>query len=186
MNIAVYCGASFGNNDNYKKCAEKLGEWIGKNSYTLIYGGGKVGLMGIVADTVLANKSEVIGIMPEFLVKRELAHTNITKLEVVKDMSIRKKKMIDLADVFIALPGGPGTLEEISEVISWSRIGQNANPCILYNENSYYDYLKLMYNKMVEEGFLSKEDNEKILFTDSVEEISEFIKNYVPPKIRKY
>ena len=186
MKITVYCGASMGTSSKYKEAAEKLGKWIADNDYELVYGGGKVGLMGVIANTVLENGGKAHGIMPDFLANRELAHISLTSLEIVEDMSIRKKKMIELGDVFIALPGGPGTLEEITEVISWSRIGKNPNPCILFNESGYYDFLEKMYSTMVEEGFLTKEDKEKILFSSDLVEIKEFIENYKKPEIRQY
>ena len=114
MKITVFCGANNGGNEAYKENAIELGKWIADNNHTLVYGGGKVGLMGVIADTVLENNSEVIGIMPQFLVDREISHTGITEFIIVDDMSIRKDKLVDLGDVFVALPGGPGTLEEIS------------------------------------------------------------------------
>ena len=101
-------------------------------------------------------------------------------------MSVRKNRMIALGDCYIALPGGPGTLEEIAEVISWARVGQNQNPCILFNQNGYYDSLARFYDEMVENGFLSGQDRERILFTDSLEEMEVFISNYTPPEVRKY
>lgn len=118
MKITVFCGANNGRNEAYKENAKELGKWIADNNHTLVYGGGKVGLMDIIADTVLENNSEVIGIMPQFLVDREISHTGITEFIIVDDMSIRKEKLVNLGDVFVALPGGPGTLEEISQVIS--------------------------------------------------------------------
>ncbi|GEN86765.1 TIGR00730 family Rossman fold protein [Oceanobacillus sp. FSL W8-0428] len=186
MNIAVYCGASLGSNTAYQDAAQKVGKWIAEKNNTLVYGGGKAGLMGVVADEVLANNGEVIGIIPDFLVERELSHANLTTLEIVDSMSVRKNRMIALSDCYIALPGGPGTLEEIAEVISWARVGQNQNPCILFNQNGYYDSLARFYDEMVENGFLSVQDRERILFTDSLEEIEVFISDYTPPEVRKY
>lgn len=178
MKITVFCGANNGQSELYKENAIELGEWIAKNNHTLVYGGGKVGLMGIIADTVLGNGGEVIGIMPQFLVDREISHTGITEFIIVDDMSVRKDKLVDLGDVFVALPGGPGTLEEISQVISWVRVGKKDAPCILMNVDGYYDFLEQYFDKMVEEGFLTKEDRERTLFTDSVAEMQEFIRNY--------
>lgn len=186
MNITVYCGASLGNGKEYEEYAENMGKWIGENNHTLVYGGGKVGLMGIVADAVLKEGSKVYGVMPLFLQEREIAHLSLTKMITVDNMTERKKIMMEMGDVFIALPGGPGTLEEISEVISWSRIGQNSKPCIVFNVNGYYDSLKNMYDTMVKEGFLTEEDRNKILFSDSFDEIEEFIEKYEPPKVREY
>ncbi|MFD1065578.1 MULTISPECIES: TIGR00730 family Rossman fold protein [Oceanobacillus] len=186
MYIAVYCGASLGNDQVYQEAAKRVGQWIAEKKHTLVYGGGKVGLMGVVADEVLANHGEAIGVIPDFLVERELSHPDLTSLEVVDSMTVRKNKMIALGDCYIALPGGPGTLEEIAEVISWARVGQNNNPCILFNQNGYYDSLARFYDDMVENGFLSKQDRERILFSDSLEEIEAFITSYTPPELRQY
>ena len=178
MKITVFCGANNGRNEAYKENAMEVGKWIATNNHTLVYGGGKVGLMGIIADTVLEKNSEVIGIMPQFLVDREISHTGITEFIIVDDMSIRKEKLIGLGDVFVALPGGPGTLEEISQVISWVRVGKKDAPCILMNVDGYYDFLEQYFDKMVKEGFLTKEDRARILFAKSVSEMEEFIDNY--------
>lgn len=178
MKTTVFCGANNGRNEAYKENAMEVGKWIATNNHTLVYGGGKVGLMGIIADTVLEKNSEVIGIMPQFLVDREISHTGITEFIIVDDMSERKTKLVDLGDVFIALPGGPGTLEEISQVISWVRVGKKDAPCILMNINGFYDFLEQYFDKMVEEGFLTKEDRARTLFAKSVSEMGEFIDNY--------
>ena len=178
MKITVFCGDNNGKSELYIKNATELGEWIADNNHTLVYGGGKIGLMGVIADTVLENRGEVIGIMPQFLVDREISHTGITEFIIVDDMSDRKTKLVDFGDVFIALPGGPGTLEEISQVISWVRVGKKDAPCILMNVDGYYDFLEQYFDKMVEEGFLTKGDREKTLFTDNIEEMERFIFNY--------
>ncbi|MBL1231053.1 TIGR00730 family Rossman fold protein [Enterococcus sp. BWB1-3] len=184
--IAVYCGANKGNNPVYQEQAKKLGKWMVSQGYGLVYGGGNVGLMGIIADMVLQEGGEVIGVMPTFLVDREIAHPSLTELIVVKDMHERKKKMMDEADCYLALPGGPGTLEEISEAISWARVGEHAHPCVLLNPNGYYDLLADFFNHMVTEGFLSQEDRENILITESFDTIEEFIRNYQAMKVRSY
>ena len=178
MKVTVFCGANNGKSESYIKNATELGEWIADNNHTLVYGGGKIGLMGVIADTVLENRGEVIGIMPQFLVDREISHTGITEFIIVDDMSVRKAKLIDLGDVFIALPGGPGTLEEISQVISWVRVGKKDAPCILMNVDGYYDFLEQYFDKMVAEGFLTIEDRKNTLFTDNIEEMERFIFNY--------
>ena len=178
MRITVFCGANNGKSELYKENAIELGKWIANKNHTLVYGGGKIGLMGVIADTVLENSGEVIGIMPQFLVDREISHKGITEFVIVDDMSERKTQLVDLGDAFIALPGGPGTLEEISQVISWVRVGKKDAPCILMNVNGYYDFLEQYFDKMVEDGFLTKEDRKRTLFTDSIDEIEEFIVNY--------
>ncbi|MCO7176864.1 TIGR00730 family Rossman fold protein [Sporolactobacillus kofuensis] len=184
--IAVYCGASKGKNPIYEDYAVKLAKWITDAQCELVYGGGKVGLMGIVADTVLDHGGKVIGVMPQFLVDREIAHDQLSRLVVVNDMDERKKKMMDLSDCCMALPGGPGTLEEISEAISWARLGENASPCIFLNVNGYYDLIGRFFDQMVDEGFLSSEDRKKVLISDSFDEIKTFIETYVPPHVRTY
>ncbi|MDO4774300.1 MAG: TIGR00730 family Rossman fold protein [Aerococcaceae bacterium] len=186
MNITVYCGANVGNNGKYRQVAQELGHWIATNGHTLVYGGGKVGLMAVVADTVLALGGRVIGIMPTFLRDRELAHSGLSELRIVENMSDRKRQMFDLGDVFIALPGGPGTLEEITEVISWSRIGQNAHPCIVFNADNFYDLLEQHYNYMVEEGFLTQVERDKVLFSNDLSEMETFIATYQALEVRKY
>lgn len=184
MNITVYCGASLGKNGIYEEIAKKMGAWIAENGHTLVYGGGNTGLMGKVADAVLEKGGQVIGVIPTFLKEWELAHHGITELHEVKDMSERKKMMFDLGDAFIALPGGAGTLEEIVEVISWSRLGQNDKPCILFDVDQFYHHLGALFQHMVKEGFLTAEDTERILFADDFQRISDFIANYQPPKPR--
>ncbi|SMH69754.1 TIGR00730 family Rossman fold protein [Latilactobacillus curvatus] len=186
QNIAVYCGASSGNKIIYTEAAKALGTWIAERNARLIYGGAQVGLMGTVADTVLAHDGQVTGVMPRFMSQQELVHPGLTEMIKVDTMSARKAKMIELADVFIALPGGPGTLEEMSEVISWARIGQQNGPCIFYNVAGYYDLLQQFLAHMVSEGFLTQVDFEKYLFTDSFSVMASFIKDYQPPKIREY
>lgn len=152
MKITVYCGANSGSNKIYYNKAVELGNWIAQYNHQLVYGGGKVGLMGILADTVMAKEGYVTGVIPTFLKDREIAHPGISELITVENMSQRKNLIISLADVFIALPGGPGTLEEITEVISWSRIGKNDKPCILLNVDGYFNSLRAMYERMVQEG----------------------------------
>ena len=178
MRITIFCGANNGKSELYKENAIELGKWIANKNHTLVYGGGKIGLMGVIADTVLENSGEVIGIMPQFLVDREISHDSISEMIVVDDMSERKTRLVDLGDVFIALPGGPGTLEEISQVISWVRVGKKDAPCILMNVSGYYDFLEQYFDKMVEEGFLTNEDRKRTLFTANLEEMEEFIANY--------
>jgi len=166
-NITVYCGASFGVDKSYQDITRKLGEWIGKNNYNLVYGGGRSGLMGLIADSVLENGGKVTGI-------------------IIDTMSERKKKMADLADIFIALPGGPGTLEEITEVVSWAVLALHPCPCIFFNFDNYYNHIRDFYDLMVEKGYMKKEAREKLCFTDSFEEMEKFIATYVPPKAREY
>lgn len=184
--IAVYCGASAGRNKVYEESAVQLGQWIARKAYKLVYGGGKVGLMGILASTVLNEQGYVTGIMPKLLADRGVAYEGLSELIIVSNMPERKQKMIAYSDCCIALPGGPGTLEEITEAISWARLGENTSPCIFFNVNHYYDLIAQVYDRMVEEGFLTRDDRDKILITDSLDKIDQFIANYTPPKIRQY
>ena len=184
--MAVYCGASKGTKAVYEERTKELGQWMSVHNYDLVYGGGNVGLMGILADHIIETGGQVIGVMPSFLIDRELAHQAITEMHIVSDMHERKRKMIDLADCYLALPGGPGTLEEITEVVSWGRVGEHQNPCIFFNVDGYYDLVAEFFDKMVTDGFLTKEDRAKICFSDSLEEINDFIDTFTPPMIRKY
>lgn len=186
MRIAVYCGASLGHCEVYQQATIELAKWLVAQQHQLVYGGGRAGLMGLLADTVLSLGGDVIGVMPHFLQQRELAHQQLTELILVDTMAQRKAKMLQLSEACIALPGGPGTLEEISEVYSWARIGQNANPCILFNAKGFYDPLKLMYQTMCDAGFLTEQDFSKLLFSDNLTEIAQFINSYQPPTVRTY
>ena len=140
----------------------------------------------LIADSVLENGGKVTGIITHFLSEREIAHDGITKLIKVDTMSERKKKMADLADIFIALPGGPGTLEEITEVVSWAVLALHPCPCIFFNYDNYYNHIRAFYDLMVEKGYMKKEAREKLCFADSFEEMEKFIATYVPPKAREY
>ena len=178
MNIAVYCAASQSNDSTFDERTEELGSWIAKKNHTLVYGGGNTGLMGVVATSVIKSAGEVIGVMPQFFVEREIAKKDITKLYIVENMSERKNKMIELSEAYIALPGGPGTLEEIAEVVSWVRVGQTNGICIFYNIEGYYDHLEAFFNHMVTTKLLSKEDRGQIHFVKSLQEIEKLIENY--------
>ncbi|WP_414052740.1 TIGR00730 family Rossman fold protein [Macrococcus animalis] len=186
MNIIVYCGASTGNESQYNDNAIELGKWIAEKNHTLVYGGGNVGLMATIANTVLEFGGKVIGVMPKFLADREISHPGLTELIIVENMSVRKNKILSIGDVCVALPGGPGTLEEIAEVISWSRIGQNDRPCILYNKSGYYDLLSAFFDNMVEKGFLTEVDRERIAFANSIEHLEREIVDYKPAGVRLY
>ena len=186
MHIIVYCGASTGQNPVYLKATEALGTWMAQHNYGLVYGGGNVGLMGHLADTVKQHQGHVVGVMPKFLEEKEIAHQGLDELIIVDTMAERKAAMLDKGDACLALPGGPGTLEEITEMVSWARIGQNANPCIFWNVNGYYDKIEAFYDQMVEEGFLSQADRDLILFTNDFETLAAFLRDYQPPHIRQY
>ncbi|MBM7616528.1 uncharacterized protein (TIGR00730 family) [Weissella uvarum] len=184
--IAVYCGATTGNDPKYEQATHELGIWLANNQFDLVYGGGGVGLMGLLAQTVLDNGGHVHGIMPQNLYDRGAAYNGLTSLEIVPDMSIRKQKMLEQSDACLALPGGPGTLEEIIEAFSWARIGDNENPCLLYNVAGYYNPLKQLLEEMVEKAFLTESDFQKLGFITQLDEIIPFIDAYIPPAVRQY
>lgn len=185
-NIAVYCGAATGNQEIYTIGAKKLGQWIVNNNYGLTYGGGRYGLMGVVANSVLESHGYVHGIITKELVNRELSHQKLSKLDIVDSMSQRKQDMLKDSVANIALPGGPGTLEEISEAFSWTVIGDSSNPCIFYNINHYYDRLADFFDSMTEQGFMEKKTRQTLLFSDSLTAIGNFIDSYTPPTLRNY
>ena len=174
MNITVYLGANEGNDPALRKAVEELGTWIGTSGNALVYGGSKSGLMGAIADSVLSAGGEVTGVEPQFFIENEFQHDGLTKLIVTNDMSERKNKMIEMGDVFIAFPGGTGTLEEIAEVMSKVSLKHLDAPCILYNLNGFYNDLKALLNHMIEMGLSSKKRQEGICFADSLEQIKHF------------
>ena len=177
MNITVYLGANEGKDATLKMAVRELGTWIGESGNRLIYGGSKSGLMGELAESVLQAGGEVIGVEPQFFIDMEYQYDEITELIVTKDMTERKTKMIELGDVFIAFPGGTGTLEEIAEVMSKVSLKHLTAPCILYNLNDYYDGLQTLLRHMTEMGLSSPERQEGIYFAKDLSEIREIIKN---------
>lgn len=184
--IAVFCGAASGNDPVFAQAALDVADWLVAHDYALMYGGGKFGLMGTLAKRVLDLGGAVHGIMPANLVSRGAALEGLTSLSVAPDMAVRKKQMLEQSDACIALPGGPGTLEEISEAYSWSRIGDNPNPCVVYNVAHYYDPLAAMYQQMVTHDFLSADAAAKLLFSADLSEVDAFINGFEPAPIRTY
>lgn len=177
MNITVYLGANEGNAPFFKEAVHELGAWIGTNGNTLVYGGSKSGLMGELAESVLQAGGKVIGVEPQFFIDAGFVYDEITELITTKDMSERKAKMIELGDVFIAFPGGTGTLEEITEVMSKVSLKHLDAPCILYNLNGYYDSLKQLLEHMIEMDLSSEEKQEGIYFAEDLEEIQRIIQH---------
>ena len=171
MNITVYLGANEGNDPFLKEAVRELGAWIGTNGNTLVYGGSKSGLMGELAESVLQAGGKVIGVEPQFFIDAGFVYDEITELITTKDMSERKAKMIELGDAFIAFPGGTGTLEEITEVMSKVSLKHLDAPCILYNLNGYYDSLKQLLDHMIKMGLSSENRQQGIYFADDLEDI---------------
>ena len=176
MNITVYLGALKGNDESLEKAVRELGTFIGKNGNTLIYGGSKSGLMGLIAKSTLNSGGKVIGVEPQFFIDKELQYNGLTQLIITDDMSERKAKMIELGDAFIAFPGGTGTLEEIAEVMSKVSLKHLEAPCILYNLNGYYDDLKALLNHMIEKGLSSNERQEGIFFVENLDDIKRILR----------
>ncbi|QSE98153.1 LOG family protein [Fulvivirga lutea] len=170
-NICVFCGSSFGNSPAYKNSAIELGELLAQKKYRLVYGGGNVGLMGVIADTVIKCGGEVIGVIPEFLQQREVGHTGLTELIVVDSMHQRKMKMAELADAFIAMPGGFGTLEELAEITTWVQLNLMNKPIGVLNVNGYYNHLQEFIGKMNKEKFISVENSNLIQFDNQPKEL---------------
>ncbi len=184
--LCVFCGSSPGANGAYANAARSFGELLAKNNITLVFGGGKVGLMGQLADSVLSNGGEAIGIIPESLMKKEIAHAGLTHLHVVSNMHERKATMYNLADAFVALPGGTGTLDELFEVFTWIQLGLLAKPLGLLNVNGYFTHLTAFLYHTVEERFV-KSDHLDMLLVDSEEEsLLTRLKNHTPVQVNKW
>lgn len=180
--IAVFCGSAMGNSKNFKEQAQALGESIANRGITLVYGGGRAGLMGVVADSALNAGGTVIGMIPQNLVDAELAHPLLTELHVVKNMHERKTKMSDLADAFIALPGGVGTLEEIFEQLTWGQLGLHQKPCAFLNIHGFYDELLNFLMKTTEAGFTQSRFTDALIFSSSIEEVLDAVEHYHAPE----
>lgn len=158
--ICVFCGASLGASGDYAAAAQRTIQAAAQRGHSFVYGGGKSGLMGVVAETALAAGTQIVGVIPQHLVDREIAHPNLTQLHVVGSMHERKHKMAELSDAFLALPGGFGTLEELAEVLSWAQIGLHAKPIGLVNANEYFTPLLRLFDSMVAQGFLPQASRE--------------------------
>ena len=176
MNITIYLGASQGNDPALKLAVAVLARWVANAGHTLVYGGSKTGLMGVLGAAALEAGGTVIGVEPKFFMDQEQQLDTLTQLIVTETIAERKTKMIELGDAFIAFPGGTGTLEEIAEVMSKVSLKQIDAPCILYNLNGYYDHLKALLNHMKETGLSSDARQEGIFFANNLHEIETIIK----------
>lgn len=181
MRVAVYCGSSSGNNPEFVAATQALGKYLAEQNIDVVYGGGKVGLMGTIADSVLAHGGKVYGVIPEHLKDKEIAHQHLTKLDVVADMHERKALMAEMADAFIALPGGAGTLEEIFEVWTWGQLGHHSKPCAFYNINGFYDQLISMIDNMSSSGFLKAQYADMLIHTHDPQQLLSAINSYQAP-----
>jgi uncharacterized protein (TIGR00730 family) len=151
--ICVFCGSKHGINLIWRRTAERLGTLMAERGIRLVYGGGRIGLMGVIADAVLASGGEVVGVIPDFLVKLEVGHANVTELVVVDSMHARKRRMFELSDAFVVLPGGIGTLDETFEIVSWKQLRQHTRPIVLVNAGGYWDPFKDLIVAIVKGGF---------------------------------
>ncbi|PXY40986.1 TIGR00730 family Rossman fold protein [Flavobacterium cheongpyeongense] len=184
--ITVFCGSSFGNDEIYKEQAALLGQTLAKQNIELVYGGANVGLMGAVADGVLNNGGKVIGVLPNFLRSKEIAHLGLTELILVESMHERKTKMNDLCDGVIALPGGFGTLEELFEMLTWAQLGLHKKPIAILNSNGFYDSLIQLTEVMVNKGLLKEVNQQMLLVSDNIADLLEKMNNYKAPTVGKW
>lgn len=175
MNITVYLGANEGNDPAMGEAVRALGRWIGESGNALVYGGSRSGLMGALADSVLAAGGAVTGVEPQFFIDAGYLHDGLTELIVTQTMAERKAKMIELGKAFIAFPGGTGTLEEIAEIMSMCALGHLSAPCILYNLNGYYDSLRALLTHMIEMGLSTRERQAGIYFADDLPQIQSIL-----------
>jgi len=175
MNICVFCGSAAGNNPLYANLAAEFGKLLAERGHSLVYGGGNIGLMGIVADSVLENHGKVIGVIPSFLAEREVAHQGLTQLEIVGTMHERKMRMADLANAFVVLPGGWGTLDEMAEILTWKQLGLIHQNLFILNSNNFFDPLLNQMRFMVKEGFLRQENMDLVAIADSPQQLFSMI-----------
>ncbi|PLS16472.1 TIGR00730 family Rossman fold protein [Bacillus sp. M6-12] len=184
--LAVFCGSRSGASDKYRDGAIALGKEMAKRDITLVYGGSSVGLMGQIADTVLEEGGQVIGVIPQMLEDREISHPNLTELIIVGSMHERKAKMSDLADGFIALPGGPGTMEEFFEIFTWAQLGLHQKPFGLLNVNNYYDRLVSFFDHMTEQQFMDEKYRSMVFVDSNPETLIEKFSSYHPPAVKTW
>jgi uncharacterized protein (TIGR00730 family) len=182
----VFCGSGSGKDEILTKQAYALGQALAENKTGLVYGGAKIGLMGAVADGALSRGGEVIGVLPNFLKAKEIAHDHLTALIMVDTMHERKTRMNELSDGVIALPGGYGTLEELFEMLTWAQLGLHHKPIAILNIKGYFDHLLAMIQNMVENELLKKEFHEMLLVSESIDDLLQKMKNYTAPSTGKW
>jgi uncharacterized protein (TIGR00730 family) len=184
--VCVFSGSSPGRHPAYVACARALGALLGREGIAVVYGGAKVGLMGALADAARGAGGEVIGVIPQRLVEREVAHTELADLRIVGSMHERKALMADLSDAFIALPGGIGTLEELFEIWTWAQLGSHEKPCGLLNAHGFYDGLLSFLDHVVGEAFLRQVHRDMLLVADGPEAMLAALCAYEPPEVAKW
>ena len=184
--ICVFCGSSSGIDPVYKQYAKKMAVTLFNNNKSLVYGGGSIGLMGILADELLYLGGDVIGVIPEFLAAKEVDHKNLTQMITVNSMHERKQTMSELSDAFIAMPGGFGTLEELSEILTWAQLGLVQKPIGILNVNGFYNSLIEMFDRMVDASFLKSENRDIIQIDDNPEVLLSLMEKFVPAITEKW
>ncbi len=184
--ICVFCGSNYGARPAYAEAARTMGQILAERGIGLVYGGGRVGLMGEIADAVLRAGGEAIGIIPESLFAKEVGHRGLSKLHVVGSMHERKAMMADLSDAFVTLPGGFGTMEEFFEVLTWGQLGLHRKPCGLLNIDGYYDTLLRLFDAFVSERFARQEHRSFVLDDDNVARLLDRLACYQPPKLERW
>lgn len=184
--ICVFCGSNRGVRSEYIEAAQSLGKILVKRNLSLVYGGGNVGLMGVIADAVLAEGGEVIGVIPQSLVDREVAHQSLTKMHIVNSMHERKALMADLSDGFIAMPGGMGTFDEFCEILTWAQLGIHQKPCGILNVENYFTPLLKMFDHATVEGFLRHIHLDLVIEATKAEILLDLFDNYQPQSIAKW
>jgi len=184
--ICVYCGSNFGKRTEYIIAAKKLGKEFIKRDITLVYGGAKVGIMGAIADQILALGGQVIGVMPQSLIDKEVAHTGLSELIVVDSMHQRKSAMERLSEGFIALPGGLGTIEELLEMLTWAQLGFHQKPCAILNIEAYFDCLLEFIKHAAKEGFIKSSHAGMLITHTEPDALLSSMENYLPPQGEKW
>jgi uncharacterized protein (TIGR00730 family) len=179
--VAVYCGSSAGQGEVYREAASALGRALAARGLTLVYGGARIGLMGAVADAVLEAGGQVTGVIPRWLVDRELVHEGLTTVEIVDTMHARKARMAELADAFVALPGGFGTLDELFEALTWNQIGLHQKPCGVFNVDGYYDHLLAFVSHTIAQGFVPQGHRDLLRSADSAEALLDLLASRPAP-----
>ena len=184
MNVAIYCGSSFGNNKIYEESTKLLAQKLANKDFKIVYGGSLQGLMGIISNESLKFNNTVTGVITHDLIDKEIENKNITTIYKVETINQRKEKMEQLSDAFIAMPGGYGTFDEIFEVISSAQIGYHKKPCVFFNINGYYDHLIAFLKNCVKEGFIKETYVDMLIVSDNIDEIIEKILTYQAPKAK--
>lgn len=184
--LCVFCGSSIGRGETYRQIATELGTALVQRHCSLVYGGGRVGLMGVVTDAVLARGGSVLGVIPEFLASKEIMHPGVTELYTVKTMHERKALMAEKSDGFIAIPGGLGTYDEFCEIVTWAQLGLQAKPIGMLNVNGFFDGLLQQIDRAIADEFCKPEHRQLFVVADAVEPLLNAMEAYQPPLVSKW